>query len=810
MMRNADPTVKQSMRTIGTLLAVTVAAIVLCAAASMAPNAVGAPLSARADGETVQVWLTLPDESKKLYQEPSLTFVAGSDDVTYTIGVDSSVAYQRIEGFGAAMTDSSAWLISTTLPITQRNGLMADLFTRDGDGIGLSYVRIPMGALDFALSSYTYDDMPAGQTDPDLLQFSIAHDKAYILPLLRQAKTLNPGIGFMGSPWSAPAWMKDNDNLNGGSLLPTYFDAFANYHVKFAQAYQAAGVPIDTLTPQNEPMHETPGYPTMYMEAAHQATFVRNHLGPAIDAAGLDTEIIILDHNWNLANYALTILNDPATKPYVGGTAFHCYSGDPADQSIVHDSHPDMGVWFTECSGGGWATDFGDNMTWNLQNLVIGNMRNWGKSLLLWNLALDENDGPQNGGCSNCRGVVTIDSGGAVTYNEEYYILGHASKFVDPGAYRIESTGFITGEPENVAFHNPDGSIVLIVHSAVTTTFGVEWGGQHFGYTLPAQGTVTFKWPGGVTPAPTITSVPTNTPAPTPTLIPPHPPGLLQEFEQEGSYYEAHNADASLGDVAHSGSSSLKMSGGSGEWHKVGAYLYDRPINATAYEQICLWVYDTADVAPADNSMEMFLVDANGDEQNTWSDWASNPSNPRTVQDTWVRMCFNLSAYDLIDLSALDSVQMGMYWGNTYYFDDIEATGLYLVKHADSGGLDEVPLGGAITYTIVISNARDDVASAMMMTDPLPPAVSFASHLSGSTLLPLPGNVYHWGPHDVAARDVKTIRFVVNVTTSNSFAGDTVVNTAYVTADNVSNAVSGGDAFVIEGDFAIYLPLVLR
>jgi glucosylceramidase len=206
---------------------------------------------------------------------------------------------------------------------------------------------------------------------------------------------------------------------------------------------------------------------------------------------------VIFDHNWDLADYPLEVLSDPATAAYVDGIAFHCYGGSVSAQSRVHEAHPDKGIWFTECSGGGWATRFADNLSWNVRNLVIGNFRNWGNSLMLWNLALDQADGPQNGGCGNCRGVVTVDqASGAVTYNEEYYVLGHVSRFVDPGAYRIESTEFSMGLAENVAFINPDGSIVLIAHSVIDTPVTITWQGKQFDYLLPGGALITFKWMG--------------------------------------------------------------------------------------------------------------------------------------------------------------------------------------------------------------------------------------------------------------------------------------------------------------------------
>lgn len=444
-----------------------------------------------------EVWLTLPDQSKKLSREADLTFAPGTEapQGAYLIQVDDAIQYQRMEGFGAAMTDSSAWLLMRILNERQRETVMRNLFTREGDGIGLSYVRIPIGASDFALHDYSYDDMPRGETDPDLAHFSINYDEAYIIPALQMAQELNPQLRFMGSPWSAPGWMKSNGSLHGGRLLPEYYGAFSDYLVKFIQAYAAHGIPIDSLTPQNEPLFSTDGYPTMQISSDGEIELVRDYLGPALRDAGLSTRLVVYDHNWDMYLYPMHVLRDPAAAAFIDGVAFHCYGGSVGNQSFIHDEYPDKSVWFTECSGGAWAKGFANNLSWNTRNLTIGNFRNWGNSVMLWNLALDENSGPKNGGCQDCRGVVTIDqSSGAVTYNEEYYILGHVSRAVDPGAYRIESTAYSERQPENVAFLNPDGSLVLVVHATQDVTFAVAWQGQHLEYTLPAGGVVTFKW----------------------------------------------------------------------------------------------------------------------------------------------------------------------------------------------------------------------------------------------------------------------------------------------------------------------------
>lgn len=453
-------------------------------------------------GETVDVWLTTGDESKKLQQQPNVNFSPGTGSHSLQIQVDESTMYQhqQMDGFGAALTDSAAWLISNTLSADQRDDLMSNLFSPSG--IGISYVRLPMGASEFVTSThYTYDDMPPGQTDPDLAFFSIAHDQAYIIPILQQAKSINPQLKFMGSPWSAPAWMKSPETLNGGSLQPDNYQAYANYFVKFVQAYQTISIPIHAVTVQNEPHHTDNSYPTMRMESFKQANFVKDHLGPAFDNAGINTKILVWDHNWNEPDYPLAVLNDEDAKAYVTGSAWHCYADTPDAQTLVHEAHPDKDIYFTECTGDwGISKGFAGDLVWGFQNVAIGAIRNWAKTILYWNLALDENGGPHIGGCDSCRGVVTIHqvSGTVnytVTYEVEYYIIGHLSKFVAPGAYRIASNN--DGQIETVAFQNPDGSKVLIAlnsSSTYTTTFDVQWSSQHFSYTLPTHSVATFKW----------------------------------------------------------------------------------------------------------------------------------------------------------------------------------------------------------------------------------------------------------------------------------------------------------------------------
>lgn len=446
--------------------------------------------------QTVDAWLSNAAATQQLQPQPPVSFQSDAGSQSITINVDPSITYQTMDGFGAAMTGSAAYNVNQRMTGSQRDALMNDLFT--SNGIRLSMVRHTIGASDFNLGSYTYNDMPPGQTDPSLNNFSIAYDETDIIPALQLAKQKNPDLKIMGSPWSAPAWMKEVHNLNGGWLDITWYKTYADYLVKYVQAYEAHGLPIWAISLQNEPLHETSSYPSMRMDAGNQISFLKNDIGPAFSNAGLSTGLMVYDHNWDRPDYPVEVLNDPAARAYTIGTGFHAYAGTVDAQTTVHNAHPDKGIWFTEISGGDWSTHYGNNLKWNMTNIIIGATRNWGKGILLWNLALDENDGPTNGGCSNCRGVVTINSvTGAVTKEVEYYVLGHISKFVYPGAVRISSDFY--SSVQNVVFKNPDGSIALIAFNnsnKPNETFKVKVGSQSFAYTLEKGAAVTFKWEG--------------------------------------------------------------------------------------------------------------------------------------------------------------------------------------------------------------------------------------------------------------------------------------------------------------------------
>jgi glucosylceramidase len=318
-----------------------------------------------------------------------------------------------------------------------------------------------------------------GQTDPQLANFSIAHDTHYIIPLLQQALAINPAARVVALPWSPPAWMKTSGTMNGGDMNTVYFPAYA-------------------ISVQNEPLNSTSSYPSEYLAASDESNFIASYLGPALNNAGLGTvKIFAYEQNWDNTNYPESVLASAASA-YVGGSSFHCYNGDVSAQSTVKTAYLSKDIWFTECSGTAGSSFAGD-LVWNSKNLLIGATRNWARSVSLWNLALDQNSGPTNGGCLNCRGVVTIDnsrSPATITYNVEYYVLGHLAKFVVPGAHRIDSNTFNTGGIEDVAFQNPDGLIVLFAlnSGSAPASFSVSWRDTYFNYTLPSQSVVTFEW----------------------------------------------------------------------------------------------------------------------------------------------------------------------------------------------------------------------------------------------------------------------------------------------------------------------------
>lgn len=469
---------------------------------------------AGAAAPSVAVYLTTANLSSALARQPDLRFAPAAHDTATTIRVDATQRYQRIDGFGGALTDTSAWLLATKLTPAARTAVLQRLFD-PAQGIGMSFMRLPMAASDFTVdgATYSYDDLPAGQADPSLAHFSIAHDTAYIIPVLQAALRLNPSLKLMATPWSPPAWMKSTPtNALTGALRPDAYGPLAAYFVRFVQAYRQYGIPIYAISPQNEP-GATPAYTGIDFPAEDEARFIAENLGPALSAAHLHTRILAYDSYWSTAystpDYPFVVMRDVAARRYLAGTAWHCYEGSPDVMTRLHDSYPHKDNYETECSSG---IAHGD-----VAELVIASTRNWARGVILWNVALDTDGGPKSGsGCPGCIAPVIIDQqSGAISYTGDYYQLGQASTFVHPGAYRIASTSFVTQyrgagygcrsatsygshTVDNVAFQNPDGSIALLAYNAAppTKTFTVRWHDQAFRYALPACATATFIWPG--------------------------------------------------------------------------------------------------------------------------------------------------------------------------------------------------------------------------------------------------------------------------------------------------------------------------
>jgi glucosylceramidase len=413
------------------------------------------------------------------------------------IAIDERRTYQRFLGGGASLTDSAAWLLgsSNALGSSARRSVMLRLFD-PAKGIGLGFLRNPMGASDLTRYLYSYDDSCC-----DLADFSIGHDLVDVVPLTREARALNPRLTLMMSPWSPPGWMKSSGSMIGGVLKPEYYGLYADYFVRTIEAYAAAGVPVDYVSMQNEPgcCGPSSSYPTMNWTGEEMKSFLLRDLWPAFRKAGIRTRVLAVDWNWsNYRELGAPLLSDPAVRgdPLFGGIAWHGYDQPPdyAMQSRVHASYPRVEQLETEHSGGTWVA----NQERQDFREIVGLMRNWGRSFVKWGLALDESHGPHTGGCGTCIGLVTVhreDSrAGQVDYTIEYYTMGHLTKFVRPGAYRIASTK--AGKVLDVAFKNPDGSKVLIAYndSSGPRTVTVRWRSESFRYRIPAGAGVTFAW----------------------------------------------------------------------------------------------------------------------------------------------------------------------------------------------------------------------------------------------------------------------------------------------------------------------------
>ncbi|MCL8537840.1 glucosylceramidase [Chryseobacterium gallinarum] len=435
------------------------------------------PLSCtvRDKGNEVEYWLTKGDGSVKLQLQNQSRFISHSDDFQ-SIEIDAAQKFQYVDGFGYTLTGGSVEVINR-LSSSKRKALLNELFGSGKNSISISYLRLSIGASDLDREVFSYNDVPEGETDPSLSKFSLIKDKA-LISMLKEILQINPAIKIIAAPWSAPVWMKDNGKSKGGSLRPEFYGVYANYFVKYIQAMKREGITIDAITPQNEPLH--PGNnPSLYMPSEQQKHFIRQYLGPAFRSHKIDTKIVIYDHNCNKPEYVLDILKDPDAYQYIDGSAFHLYEGEISALSTVHAAFPEKNLYFTEQWTGSKGT-FNEDLNWHTKNVIIGSMRNWSTIALEWNLANDQEYRPHTeGGCTECKGAITVSDKENFTRNVSYYIIAHASKFIPAGSQRIASTQ--TGNLSTAAFKTPAGKTVLIVQndSKSDENFNIIYNGKN-------------------------------------------------------------------------------------------------------------------------------------------------------------------------------------------------------------------------------------------------------------------------------------------------------------------------------------------
>ncbi len=440
-----------------------------------------------------QLWLTTADRSALLARQSQPLQFAAPQAQLPAVTVNDMQQFQPIEGFGFALTGGSAQLLMRMTP-TRRHALLEQVFSTHGDGIGVSYLRVTIGSSDMNDHVYSYDDLPAGETDPGMAHFSLAPDRQYVIPALQQILAINSKIRILASPWSAPPWMKTNGAVKDGHLKPEYYPAYARYFVKYIQGMRAQGIPITAITVQNEPLNPK-NTPSMVMFADEEDAFIGKDLGPAFAKAGIKTEILLYDHNPDVTSYALSILADPTASPYVAGTAFHLYGGSVDALSKVHHAYPNKRLYLTEQSVTERYNPHAIGIADPVSQVLIGATRHWSRNVLLWNLAADPQAGPHtsNGGCTSCFGAITLD-GDTATFNVAYYAVAHLSRFVPPGSVRIGSTQL--EQLPTAAFLTPTGSVVLVTTNTgnFPQTFQIQYHGQSLVTTLQPGSAATYVW----------------------------------------------------------------------------------------------------------------------------------------------------------------------------------------------------------------------------------------------------------------------------------------------------------------------------
>ncbi|MDR2679545.1 MAG: glucosylceramidase [Tannerella sp.] len=454
----------------------------------------------------VSMFVTTADRTKEF----AYAIIPFSDEASASenfVVVDSSVRYQEIDGFGAAITGSTAWNL-LQMSVDERSAFLYETFSSNLK-MGHSYVRISIGCSDFSLSEYTCCDKKG------IENFALTDEETeYVIPVLKEILRINPSLKVMGSPWTCPRWMKI-DNLErkaaypswtGGHLNPAYYDDYAAYFVKWIKAFEKAGIPIYAVTPQNEPLNRG-NSASLFMGWQEQAAFLKKSLAPAMKTAGLNTKIYAFDHNYDYdriedqKSYPVRIYEDAEASPHVAGAAYHNYSGNREELNRIHDAYPDKELVFTETSIGTWndGRNLEKRLMQDMRETGLGTVNNWCRGVIVWNLMLDSERGPnREGGCRTCYGAVDIDKSDyrTITRNSHYYVIGHLSSVVKPGAFRIASRGYEAGGLVYSAFINPDESYAFVVlnDAAEERTFSLSDGERIFKCELPPRSVVSYRW----------------------------------------------------------------------------------------------------------------------------------------------------------------------------------------------------------------------------------------------------------------------------------------------------------------------------
>jgi glucosylceramidase len=440
----------------------------------------------------VKVWGTFRDRRHAALE--SLAWKPSKQIAAEAIILDTGATRQEMLGFGAAITEASAYVLSR-LNDAERQPVMHDLFS--ADAMNLNVCRTCVGSSDYATKVYSYDESTT--PDPELRNFSLEHDKAYYLPILREARKVNPELFLFSSPWSPPGWMKPNNSMLGGAMRKQSFGPYAKYFLKFLDGYKAEGVAINAVTVQNETDAEQEGHmPACLWAQEAEIEFVREHLGPALRKAGLPTKIWVLDHNYSLWGRAIDELSDTGAYEFIDGIAWHGYVGEPSAMTRVHDAFPAKSEYWTEGGPDINQPDYQTDWTkWADQ--FNGILNNWARSITAWNVALDEKGKP-NVGPFSCGGVITVDNAThKITQSGQYWAFAHYSKHVKRGAKVFATDGIgqmgTGGAVSHTGFRNPDGSFaVVIANTGSERRVQLVKGSHTLDVQLPADSVQTLQW----------------------------------------------------------------------------------------------------------------------------------------------------------------------------------------------------------------------------------------------------------------------------------------------------------------------------